>query len=331
MSVQKPIVFVAASILSLILALAMPASAQGRAGGGGGGGRNGGGGPGGGAPPGGGGGGRPGGPGAGAPIHGGRPVYGPGRPVYGPGGGRYPYYGYGYRYYGYPYAYGWYGSPYFYAGWGWPYAYGGYPYYYPYGGGAYDASGSFRLEVTPKDAEVYVDGYMVGTVDDFDGTFQRLRVPPGGHELTLYRDGFKTVHQSLHVSSGSTLKVSYEMQPLAAGEVAEPRPTPPPPPPDEGEGPPETRSSPQAPQRRPPAARAVAGFGTLAIRVQSADAIVLIDGERWQSSGQDRLIVEVPEGPHRIEITKDGFDTYSTDITMAQGQTMPINVSLRSR
>jgi hypothetical protein len=185
--------------------------------------------------------------------------------------------------------------------------------------------------VTPKEAEVYVDGYLVGTVDDFDGTFQRLRLAPGGHDLTLYRDGFKTVHQSLHLSSGSTFKVSYTMEPLAAGEVAEPRPTPPPPPPDEGEGSPETRSTPQARPQRPPVARAAAGFGTLAIRVQPADAIVLIDGERWQSSAQDRLIVNVPEGPHRIEIRKDGFDTYSTDVTVAQGQTLPINVSLVSR
>jgi hypothetical protein len=185
--------------------------------------------------------------------------------------------------------------------------------------------------VTPKEAEVYVDGYIAGTVDQFDGTFQRLRVPPGGHELTLYRDGFKTVHQSLHVSSGSTLKVSYKMEPLAAGEIAEPRPTPPPRPADEDAGAPETRSSPQSPPRQPPQAQVVAGFGALDIRVQPADAIVLIDGERWQSSGQDRLTVEVPEGTHRIEIRKDGFDTYSADVTVPQGQAVPINVSLRSR
>lgn len=327
MTVQKSMVFVTASILGLIVTLATPAWAeQGRGGGGGGGGgRQGGGGPGGGPPPGGGGGGRPG--GAGAPVYGGRPVYGSrpvyGRPVY--GGGYYPYYAR--RYYGYPYAYGWYGYPSFYAGWGvgfgwgWPYG-GAYPYYYPYApyaAGGYDASASLRLDVTPKEAEVYVDGYMVGSVDDFDGTFQRLRLPPGAHELTLYRDGFKTVHQSLRLASGSTFKVSYTMEPLAAGEVAEPRPTPPPRPPDDGEG-----------ARQPPAA-AAAGFGTLAIRVQPVDAVVLIDGERWQSSAQDRLIVEVPEGRHRIEIMKEGFDTYSTEITMAPGQTTPINVSLRSR
>ena len=312
MTSKTRIVFVAASILSLVIALATPVLSQGRGGGGGGGGRPGGGGAGGGPPSaGGGGGGRPAGPGA--------PVYRSGRPVYGPGVGRYPYYGYRSRYYGYPYAYGWYGYPSFYAGWGYGYGwpYGGYPYYGGYGVGAYDTSSALRLEVTPKEAEVYVDGYMVGTVDEFDGTFQRLRLPPGGHELTLYRDGFKTVHQSLHLSPGSTFKVSYNMEPLAAGDVAEPRPTPPPPPPDDAEA-------------QPPLARGTTGFGTLAIRAQPADAIVLIDGERWQSSGLDRLIVEVPEGPHRIEIRKDGFDTYSTEITLAQGQTLPLNVSLRA-
>lgn len=280
-----------------------------------------------------------GGPGAGGPGRGG-PGPRPGGPVYRPGGGyyggyyRYPYYGY--RYYGYPFSYGWYGSPYFYAGWGSPYA--PYPYYQAYGG-AYDASASLRLDVTPNDAEVFIDGYLSGTVDDFDGTFQRLHVSPGAHELTLYRDGFKTVHQALHLSSGSTFKVSYKMEPLAPGDVAEARPTAPPPPPpsDQSEGapigPPEGRASPQAPPRRPPPpARSAAGFGTLAIRVQPSDAIVLIDGERWQtSSGQDRLVVDVPQGPHRIEIRKEGFDTYSTEITTSQGETVPINVSLQRR
>jgi hypothetical protein len=242
-------------------------------------------------------------------------------------------------YYGYPfwYGFGWYGYPYLYGSWGWPY--GPYPSYYPYWG--YDPGAGLRLEVTPKDAEVYVNGYLAGIVDDFDGTFQRLRLPPGGHELTLYHDGFKTVHQSLHLSAGSTFKVKYKMEPLAPGEVTEGRPTPPPQPPsDEGQagpaGPPEGRPSPPAPPRRPspPPSRntAASGYSTIAIRVQPVDAIVLIDGERWDTSpGQDRLVVDVAEGTHRIEIRKEGFDTYSTEITTARGETVPINVSLRSR
>ncbi len=149
---------------------------------------------------------------------------------------------------------------------------------------------------------MYIDGYLTGTVDDFDGTFQRLHVAPGAHELTLYRDGFKTVHQSLQLSSGATFKVSYNMEPLAAGEVPEARPTPPPPPPsDQGEGVPSARLRLDSVRRLLHEDRlrraSAAGFGTLAIRVQPADAIVLIDGERWQtSSGQDRLVVEVPAG-----------------------------------
>ena len=306
MGTKKPFGLIAASVLSLLVGLGTPAFAQGRHGGGG-------------------------------PAHGGpgpgRP--GPGGPVYGGAGHTRVVVGGGY--YGYPfwYGFGWYGYPYLYGGWGWPY--GPYPYSYPYWG--YDPGASLRLEVTPKDAEVYINGYLAGTVDDFDGTFQRLRLPPGGHELTLYHDGFKTVHQSLHLSAGSTFKVKYKMEPLAAGEVSEGRPTPPPPPSDEDQaapaGPPENRPAPPMPPRRPPPAPSrgpASGYSTLAIRVQPVDAIILIDGERWETSpGQDRLVVDVPEGPHRIEIRKEGFDTYSTQITTARGETVPLNVSLRSR
>ena len=56
----------------------------------------------------------------------------------------------------------------------------GYPMYpppYRYGFGQPDSS--VRVEVKPKEAEVFVDGYYAGIVDDFDGVFQRLRVTPG--------------------------------------------------------------------------------------------------------------------------------------------------------
>src|SRR5439155_20300398 len=57
------------------------------------------------------------------------------------------------------------------------------------------ADASLRIEATPKQAEVYVDGYYAGIVDDFDGTFQRLHAQPGQHEITLYLDGYRTVRQ----------------------------------------------------------------------------------------------------------------------------------------
>ena len=84
-------------------------------------------------------------------------------------------------YYYYPY-WNWYGYGF---GFGYPYAWGPYPYYgYPYYYGAYDYTGAARLEVKPREAQVYVDGYFVGVVDDFDGTFQRLNLEPGEHSCS---------------------------------------------------------------------------------------------------------------------------------------------------
>jgi hypothetical protein len=88
-----------------------------------------------------------------------------------------------------------------------------------------------------------------------------------------------------------------------------------------------------APPRGVPGAPAdVDGYGTLAIRVQPADADVLIDGEVWHGpSDHDRLLVEVPEGRHSLEIRKPGFRTYVTDVQVRRGDTTPLNVSLRGQ
>jgi hypothetical protein len=46
-------------------------------------------------------------------------------------------------------------------------------------------TGGLRLAVDPKDAEVFVDGYFAGTVDDFDGPFQHLDLPVGPHHVEI--------------------------------------------------------------------------------------------------------------------------------------------------
>src|SRR5262245_34087266 len=117
--------------------------------------------------------------------------------------------------------YGFYGDQY---PWG-PY---GYP---PYRAYRLDPGASLRLQVKPKEAEVYVDGYYAGIVDDFDGTFQRLSVTPGEHDIELYLDGYRTVHQKVYATARKTLNMKYAMERLGAGEQPEPRPQPPEPPP----------------------------------------------------------------------------------------------------
>ena len=115
-------------------------------------------------------------------------------------------------------------------GFGYGYGWGGYPYaaYGPYGyGRSYDTSGSARIQVTPKEAEVYVDGYRAGRVDDFDGMFQRLNVRPGPHEITLYLPGYRTLTERVYIGEGSTMKLKQSLEKLAPGETSTPPPAPP--------------------------------------------------------------------------------------------------------
>ena len=79
-----------------------------------------------------------------------------------------------------------------------------------------------KVKITPKDAQVFVDGYYAGVSDNFDGAFQRLHVTPGGHVITIYRDGYRTTSQSIYARPGSTATVSDRLQPLAPGEVSAP-------------------------------------------------------------------------------------------------------------
>jgi hypothetical protein len=251
----------------------------------------------------------------GRPHHGGG---GHGTVVVGVGGYYAPYY-----YYDPFYSPFWWGYP-------WPY-YGALPPAY-WGAGAYGGS-AVRLQVTPRQAEVYVDGYLAGTVDDFDGTFQRLSLPPGEHEIVIYFAGYRTVRQKVYLTPGDTFRIRHTMEALAPGEPAEPRPVPPPPPPQQPAAPaaPAPAPPPVEPGALPPGSpiEPAQRFGSIALRVQPADADIYIDGESWQTSGAgDRLVVQVPEGTHRVEIRKDGYEAFTRTVAVRPGETVTLNVSL---
>jgi len=102
-----------------------------------------------------------------------------------------------------------------------------YPYGYAYPSSAYPYSDTnIKTQVTPKAAEVYVDGFYAGQADDFDGVFKRLHVAPGGHAITLYLNGFRTTTQEVYVRPDSTFKLNATMEPLAPGETSAPVPEP---------------------------------------------------------------------------------------------------------
>ena len=299
-----------------------------------------------------------------------RPYHGHGyyRPYY---GGYYrPYYGYGYYgYYGYPYwgvGLSW-GYPYWGAyAWGYPYAWGGY--WGGYSGGGYDPGdyqGGARLDVKPRQTEVFVDGYYAGVVDNFDGFSQKLKLEPGEHEVTLFLEGYRPLTRRMLFTAGQTIKVEHQMEPLGAGEPPAQRPVPTARPqqqapartryiqpgmqrqvsgrPDDPSVDPGTRSGDQhvgditiiepsesRPRTENPASAGEprGPSGTLAIRVQPDDAEVVIDGEPWARSGGERLVVALAPGVHRLEVRKSGHETYVGLVRIRPGVATTLNVAL---
>jgi hypothetical protein len=224
-------------------------------------------------------------------------------------------------------------SPFYYSPWYW-----GAPYWYPQGyygyGSGYYGGASLRLQVSPKEAEVFIDGAYAGQVDNFDGIFQHLDLAPGEHDLELYLPGYRSVQQKVYLQPGNTFRVKYALEKLQPGEPEPARPTPPP-------QPAQTQAPLQVQPPRPlpnpgggsPRGGIVvnrdAGYGTLALRVQPADAEILIDGERWTGApaGQ-RLEVQLADGVHNVEVRRDGYRIYSTDVTVRGGETATLNVAL---
>ena len=188
----------------------------------------------------------------------------------------------------------------------------------------YDNESSLRRQVTPRETEVFIDGYLAGRVDDFDGRSQRLHVQPGEHELTLYLEGHRKVTQQVLIRPRASFRIRYTMVQLAAGETPDVRPPWPPNPPA-----PRDAQPTRAPARGGEAAAAAANYGALAIRVQPRDAEVTIDGQRWANGAEgEPLVVQLATGTHKVEVRKDGFRSYTTQVDIKDGETRPINVSL---
>lgn len=193
-----------------------------------------------------------------------------------------------------------------------------YPYPGPYPYPARYSAGSIRLKVKPVETEVYLNGYYAGIVDDFDGVFQRLYVPAGGHHIELRLDGYESYRRDVYVALGDSLDVTHVMQPAKAGT----RPT----------APPAPSSLPEewtAVEPQPAGGQPASPYGILAIRTDPADAQIVIDDEAWMPiAGQHEFLIHLPAGWHRLEVRKSAFRTFTTTVELSQGQTTRLDVRL---
>jgi hypothetical protein len=136
----------------------------------------------------------------------------PGGVVINPGGDYGGYYGGYYGGFYAPYGYGGYG----YGGYGGDYGgyydpwYGGYPTYQS--NATHKDEGALKLKIKPREAEVYVDGYFAGVVDDFDGLFQKLRVETGSHRIEVRAAGYEPLTIDVRVAADHTTTYQGELK-----------------------------------------------------------------------------------------------------------------------
>ena len=227
----------------------------------------------------------------------------------------YPFYQYG------RYSYGRYGYPY------WlrnrhPYHWNQPNYYY---GPRYEPTGAIRLKVKPREAEVFIDGYYVGLVDEFDGVFQRLRLEPGPKQLKIRSPGFQTLIVEVRIIAGRT--ITYEAGMHAGDPGPQPRPEPPAAVPESTPsenlmGLPVSERAPQqhgVNYKTPPST-----LGGILLKVDPSEARIFVDGYYVgivnDFDGSRGLILE--SGPKTIKIQADGYEDIVIEVRILPGETM---------
>lgn len=243
------------------------------------------------------------------------------------GHGHVGYYG---GWWGYPYYDGWWGPGWnlgLNAWWGWPYTYGPYGYaYVPYAGPAYvigrEATGPAVVEtaVTPKNAEVVLDGTSVGYAKDYNGRWDELSVSPGHHTIELRDTGYKTLVIDLNAAPGTTYRIDRELS-RGSGEdrltVGKPKAA--------------TAEAPAARATVEPASASGVVRGLLRVHATPSDAGVYLDGEFLGLAGElDRLhgAIPVATGSHRLQVVRPGYAEQTKTVDVGTGNTASVDIAL---
>lgn len=264
------------------------------------------------------------------------------------------YYGtYGYPYYYPSFGYYWWNS--FYSPW-WAYSVPHvYVSGYPDRGG--DGLGALDLDVSPENAEVYIDGELVGTADDYDGWPSYLWLENGTYDVVFYHQGYRTLARQITVRSGSLADIEDEMErgdavrpedlgpktherrdarlaeeaeKQAAAEARESR----------GDGDWRDRIRSERRQRVPvpppveeeEVDRDLRGEpGEVALAIEPSDAAVYLDGRFLGTA--DRLSrhdgpLLVDAGDHEIEVVRPGYGSRKMQFSVKAGESVELDIRL---
>ena len=73
--------------------------------------------------------------------------------------------------------------------------------------------GGVALEMTPYDADVFVDGTYAGRVEDFDGSEQPLTLSAGMHEIEVQAQGYEPMRVNVEVQPGQIIPYRGDLRP----------------------------------------------------------------------------------------------------------------------
>ena len=72
--------------------------------------------------------------------------------------------------------------------------------------------GFVRLDVTPADASVYIDGRLYGSASRLSQLHGDLRLEVGSHKIEVVRPGYRSIARQINVAPGDHLKLDLELE-----------------------------------------------------------------------------------------------------------------------
>jgi PEGA domain len=77
------------------------------------------------------------------------------------------------------------------------------------------ARGWLRLETQPVDGQVYVDGYYVGSVEDFGFRGRPLEIAAGTHHVEVRAGGYETLSFEVRIAANQTVRYRGDLRSLS--------------------------------------------------------------------------------------------------------------------
>ncbi|HEV8336052.1 MAG TPA: PEGA domain-containing protein [Candidatus Polarisedimenticolia bacterium] len=187
-------------------------------------------------------------------------------------------------------------------------------------------------DIHPEEAEVYLDGKVIGIADDFDGFPGYLAIKPGRHTLQFRHDGYRSLSFNLRLRAGELVDLDRKLPKLSAGES------------DDLPAPPARRREAASDRSYPSdrrkesseedseVLRVEQGFGVLRLKVLPVAAKVMIDGDFFGTGAEiSRLHGGIPlrPGEHRIDVTLAGYRKQVVETKIEVDEESAVQIALK--